>query len=162
MNTIFKLKTKTKMKKSTLCLAISFLSFTMFAQTKEALKNEVWLMEELYWYYVEKNDTLSYKTLWHDDFVGYPSFGDAVSGKSKIATWIPKLHKDKTLKFSYQLYKRAVNAIDDVFMVFYDADEIWTDSQKKVVRKETLKLTHTWKKYGDTWLILGGMAGKKE
>lgn len=149
------------MKNQLTLLTVVFISIMASAQTPAKLKGEVWHMEELYWDYVEKNDTISYKTLWHDDFMGYPSFGDGVSGKAGIAVWIPELHKDKTLKFSYKLYKRGVNAIDDVFMVFYDADEIWTDTQNKVVRKETLKFTHTWKKYGDTWLILGGMAAKK-
>lgn len=128
---------------------------------KEILKNEAWQMEEQYWKYVQTNDTISYKKLWHEDFIGYPSFGDDVSGKKGIAVWIPKLHENPDQKFNFILYKKAVNPIDGVVMVFYDADEIWKDNQGKVVRKETLKFTHTWKKYGNTWLILGGMAGRK-
>jgi hypothetical protein len=54
-----------------------------------------------------------------------------------------------------------VNVIDDVVIVFYDADEIWTDKANNVVRKEVFKFTHTWKKYNDNWVILGGMAAKK-
>jgi hypothetical protein len=131
------------------------------AMSKENRKNEAWQMEERYWDYVEKIDTTSYKKLWHDDFIGYPSFGDGVSNKSKIAVWIPELHQDSSLTFSYKLYKRAVNSIDDVVIVFYDADEIWTNKENKIVRKETYKFTHTWKKYGDNWVILGGMAAKK-
>jgi len=38
---------------------------------------------------------------------------------------------------------------------------IWTDEQNQIVKKETDKITHIWKKYGDTWLILGGMSAKK-
>ncbi len=118
-------------------------------------------MEEKYWDYVQKIDTVAYKNLWHNEFIGYPSFGDGVSNKSKIAIWIPELHKDPNLKFSYKLYRKATNAIDDVVIVFYDADEIWTDEENNIVRKETFKFTHTWKKYNDSWLILGGMAAKK-
>ena len=129
--------------------------------TKENTENQAWQMEEQYWDYVEKIDTTAYKKLWHDDFIGYPSFGDGVSNKSKIAIWIPELHQDSSLTFSYKLYKRAVNAIDDVVIVFYDTDEIWTDKESKIVRKETYKFTHTWKKYKDNWVILGGMAAKK-
>ncbi len=132
------------------------------SQTMEALKNEVWQMEEHYWEYVQKNDTIAYKKLWHDNFMGYPSFGNDVSDISKIATWIPKLHEDPSLTFSYKLYKKGINAIDDVVMVFYDTDEIWTGPEKKLVKKEKFKFTHTWKKYGTTWLILGGMAHKKD
>jgi hypothetical protein len=128
---------------------------------KDSLQNQVWQMEERYWVYVDKIDTEAYKRLWHDEFIGYPSFGNGVSNKSGIAVWIPELHKDTSLSFSYKLYKKAVNAIDDVVIVFYDADEIWTDRKNNVVRKETFKFTHTWKKYDDTWVILGGMAAKK-
>jgi len=129
--------------------------------SKEEIENEAWEMEEKYWDYVQKIDTVAYKKLWHNDFIGYPSFGDGVSNKSKIAIWIPELHKDQNLKFSYKLYRKATNAIDDVVIVFYDADEIWTDKENNIVRKETFKFTHTWKKYDDGWVILGGMAAKK-
>lgn len=130
--------------------------------TKAELEDEAWQMEELYWEYVQKSDTVNYKTLWHDDFIGYPSFGNGVSDVSKIASWIPDLHKDPNLKFSYILHKKASNAIEDVVMVFYDADEIWTNKQNQVVRKETYKFTHTWKKVDGKWVILGGMAAEKK
>lgn len=130
--------------------------------TKAELEDEAWQMEELYWEYVQKSDTVNYKTLWHDDFIGYPSFGNGVSDVSKIASWIPDLHKDPNLKFSYILHKKASNAIEDVVMVFYDADAIWTNKQNQVVRKETSKFTHTWKKVDGKWVILGGMAAEKK
>ncbi|MFD2202700.1 nuclear transport factor 2 family protein [Shivajiella indica] len=129
--------------------------------SKSELEDEAWHMEELYWEYVQNIDTVSYKTLWHEDFIGYPSFGDGVSSKNGIAIWIPDLHKDPDLKFSYLLHKKASNAIGDVVMVFYDTDYFWTDSNNQVVRKETYKFTHTWKKVEDKWLILGGMAALK-
>ncbi len=131
------------------------------AENKDSLMNEAWQMEEKYWYYVGNNDTVSYKTLWHDDFIGYPGFGNGVSSKSGIGAWIPELQKDTNLVFSYKLYRKAVNPIEGVVIVFYDADEIWTDKQQQEVKKETYKFTHTWKKSGDTWLILGGMAARK-
>jgi len=134
---------------------------TIPSVSDEELENQVWNMEQKYWDYVEKNDTVAYKKLWHDKFIGYPSFGNGVSGKSGIASWIPELHKDTSLVYSSKLHKKAVNAIDDVVMAFYDADEIWTDKLDTVVRQETFKFTHTWKKYDGNWLILGGMAAKK-
>ena len=74
------------MKKQTLILILTLIGITSsLAQTKDILENEVWNMEKRYWEYVEKNDTISYKKLWHDDFIGYPSFGDGVSNKAKIA-----------------------------------------------------------------------------
>lgn len=130
-------------------------------QSKAELEDGAWHMEELYWEYVQSMDTVAYKTLWHDDFIGYPSFGDGVSEVSKIASWIPDFHKDTNLKFSYILHKKASNAIEDVVMVFYDTDYYWTDKNNEVVRKETYKFTHTWKKVDGKWVILGGMAAVK-
>ncbi|MDI1324027.1 MAG: nuclear transport factor 2 family protein [Algoriphagus sp.] len=129
--------------------------------SKTELENEAWHMEELYWEYVQNIDTVSYKTLWHEDFIGYPSFGDGVSDKSKIASWILDLHKDPGLKYNYVLHKKASNAVEDVVMVFYDTDYFWTDKDNQVVRKETYKFTHTWKKVEGKWVILGGMAAEK-
>src|SRR5210317_1157178 len=134
---------------------------TLPAINKEDLENEVWRMEELYWDYVLKNDTIAYKKLWHNDFIGYPSFGDGVSNKSKIASWIPELHKDKSRIYSVKLYRKAVNSIADVVIVFYDFDRFYTDEQDNILEKDTFKITHTWKKFGDTWVILGGMAANK-
>jgi hypothetical protein len=129
---------------------------------KSEMEDEAWHMEELYWEYVQNIDTVSYKTLWHEDFIGYPGFGDGVADKSKIDSWIPDLHKDSELKYSYILYKKASNAIEDVVIVFYDTDFLWTDKDNQVVRKETRKFTHTWKKLDGKWLILGGMAAMKD
>jgi len=118
-------------------------------------------MEELYWEYVQNIDTVSYKTLWHANFIGYPSFGDGVSDKSKIASWIPDLYKDSDLKYSYVLHKKASNAIEGVVMAFYDNDYFWKTKDNKVVRTETHKFTHTSKKVDGKWVILGGMAAMK-
>jgi hypothetical protein len=128
---------------------------------KSEIEDEAWHMEELYWEYVQNIDTVAYKTLWHEDFIGYPGFGDGVADKSKIDSWIPDLHNDPELKYSYTLYKKASNAIEDVVMVFYDTDFLWTNKDNQVVRKETRKFTHTWKKVDGKWLILGGMAAMK-
>tara|TARA_R110002051_G_scaffold324141_1_gene420221 strand:+ start:5765 stop:6280 length:516 start_codon:yes stop_codon:yes gene_type:complete len=134
---------------------------TLAAINKEHLENEVWRMEELYWKYVMKNDTNAYKKLWHKDFIGYPSFGQGVSDKSKIASWIPGLYEDKSRIYSVKLYRKAVNSIADVVIVFYDYDRFWKDEQNNILEEKTFQITHTWKKMGDTWVILGGMSADK-
>jgi predicted small secreted protein len=128
---------------------------------KSELEDEVWHMEELYWEYAQNNDTVTYRTLWHEDFMGYPGFAEEVADISRIGIWIPELHKDPDLKFSYTLRKKGSNAIGDVVMVFYDTDYFWKNNQNEIVRRQTFKFTHTWKKVDEKWLILGGMAALK-
>lgn len=146
-----------------LMISLSFASFSQNTSNKSGnaiqMENEVWQMEQQYWKYVENDDTVSYKTLWHENFIGYPR--NDVADKSHIAGWITDFVKDKNRKYSFELHKKAVNAIDDVVMTFYDVDKIITDNENKLISKETRKITHTWKKYGKTWLIIGGMAGGK-
>jgi hypothetical protein len=160
----------------TLNALLGFLSLTSCSQEKEnspegesevvmptrsQIEEEVWHMEELYWEYAKDNDTITYKTLWHEDFMGYPGFAEEVADISRIGKWIPELHKDPDLKFSYTLRKKGSNAIGGVVMVFYDTDYFWKKNQNESVRRQTFKFTHTWKKVDDKWLILGGMAAIK-
>lgn len=148
------------MKVLSLLVLSLILQVDVSAQTTEQIKNEVWQKELRYWKYVEQDDTTGYKMQWHKNFIGYP--GDSIADKSHIADWIADLFKDKNLKYSYALHKKAVNVIDDVVMTFYDVDDVMKDKQNKVVEQETNKITHTWKKIGNTWLIIGGMAGYKK
>jgi len=55
-----------------------------------------------------------------------------------------------------------VNVVDNIVMTFYDEHDIFTNIKTGVVKKETYKITHTWKKFGNTWLIIGGMDGFKK
>ena len=128
-----------KMKVIPLLVLLLIIQWSVSAQTTEQIKNEVWQRELQYWKYVEKNDTTGYKTLWHKDFI-----------------------KDKNLKYSHALHKKAVNVVVDVAMTFYDEDDILTNKNTGAVTKDTYKITHTWKKFGNTWLIIGGMAGYKQ
>jgi len=35
-------------------------------------EKEVWSMEETYWEFVKNRDLEGYRSLWHEDFVGWP------------------------------------------------------------------------------------------
>jgi hypothetical protein len=56
----------------------------------------------------------------------------------------------------------VVNVFGDVAITFYDEEDIWKNNKNEVVSKEVYKITHTWKKIGDTWLIVGGMSAIKK
>ncbi len=135
-------------------------NFIASAQTKKQIANEVWQRETLYWQLVEKNDTTAYKTLWHKDFIGYA--GNDIVNKSQIAAWITDLFKDKKIKYTAEIHKKAVNVVDNIVMTFYDEYDVFTNTKTRTVTKELFKITHTWKKFSSTWLIIGGMDGFKK
>jgi hypothetical protein len=130
-----------------------------FSQSLQ-IKDEVWQRELQYWQYVQHNDKAGYITLWHEDFIGYPG-SDSLVRKNKIADWINDIHNKKNLSYEYKLAKKGVNAFGDVVITFYDETDMWKNDKNEVVQKETFKITHTWKKYGDKWLIIGGMSATK-
>jgi Domain of unknown function (DUF4440) len=131
------------------------------AQSLEKTKDEVWQRELQYWKYVEQNDKANYLSLWHENFIGYPST-DSLTGKNHIADWIADLQNKKGLHYEYILVKKVVNPFGDVVITFYDELDIWKNEKNEAVSKETYKITHTWKKFGDNWLIIGGMSALKK
>lgn len=135
-------------------------NFIASAQTKKQMANEVWQRETLYWQLVEKNDTTAYKTLWHKDFIGYA--GNDIVNKNHIAAWITDLFKEKDIKYTADIHKKAVNVVDHIVMTFYDEYDVFTNTKTGSITKELFKITHTWKKFGSTWLIIGGMDGFKK
>lgn len=142
-------------------LSIILLFYTdISAQSSETIKEEVWQRELQYWQYVKNNDTASYRKLWHDNFVGYPET-DRLTGKDKISNWITDFYNTKGRHYEFSLDKKLVNPFGDVAITFYDDTDIWKNDKNEVVLEETYKITHTWKKFGDTWLIIGGMSALK-
>ncbi len=123
-------------------------------------KNEVWQLEEAYWKYVKEKDFASYLNLWDDHFIGYPST-NKIGGKDHITDWIIAMYKDRKSNFNYELNRHVENVFGDIVIVLYDATQIWKNEKGEVVEKSTFKLTHTWKKTGKGWVIIGGMGAKK-
>lgn len=123
--------------------------------TQKQIADEVWQREIQYWDYVIKNDKEGYLTLWHKDFIGYP---DSITRKNHIADWLADLHNNKELTYENNLFKKAVNPFGDVVVTFYDEEDISKNNQNEIVAREVYKITHTWKKFGNEWLIIGGMS----
>lgn len=122
----------------------------------EKIADEVWQREIQYWDYVIKNDKVGYLTLWHKDFIGYPESG--IIRKDRITDWLEKLHSKKGFYYENNLIKKAVNPFGDVVITFYDEEDIIKTNNNELVSKEVYKITHTWKKFGNEWLIIGGMS----
>ena len=131
-----------------------------FTSSIEKIQNEVWQMEERYWKYVKEKDLHGYLTLWDEKFIGYPG-NNIIGNKAHITDWLMDLYKDKTGVFSYELTRKIENVFDDIVIVLYDVTHIWTNEKNEVVKKKTYKITHTWKKSDNGWLIIGGMGANK-
>jgi hypothetical protein len=145
----------------TLSILILFLfPNTLKAQDKGSSEDQIWKMEELYWNYVKANDIENYLTLWHKDWVGWPGFSTKPIYKSNISDWIPPLFADKSKIFDYELKKMAVVSFgDDIVAVHYGVGLFYIDKEtSKKTSPKWSKITHTWKRYGEKWLIITGMS----
>jgi len=123
----------------------------------ESAAQEIWRLEHLYWDYVQAFDVEHYKTLWHPDFVGWPSGSAAPVGKENIADWIVFYQKNNSkLKFAH-LEPAAIQTFGKVAVVHYWLTRLWIDKEGNGA-PSTVKITHTWMQVGDSWQIIGGMA----
>jgi ketosteroid isomerase-like protein len=119
----------------------------------------VWQLEEQYWVYVAKSDIDGYLTLWDDRFVGWPSFSPTPVGKESIGDWIRPLHADPEQKWEYTLEQKAVRSFGDVVVAHYLVNERWVSAKTgQVTRSQSVRITHTWKKRGNAWVIITGMS----
>ncbi|SRR5258706_7819379 len=121
-------------------------------------EEKVWKLEQSYWEYVKALDVPGYKSLWHKDFVGWPSTAPAPMGKDHITDW---LEDDRAAQNTLQCYKlehAGFTQVGDVAVVHYYLTEHWLDKSGKG-EPRTIKVTHTWLRVKDSWQIIGGMAG---
>ena len=114
-------------------------------------------MEENYWKYVKAGDVEKYRSLWNDEFVGWPCSMSHPSRKANIGDWVAKI-RDEKIRVSYDLNREAVQYFGDVAVVHYTTPIIYRLSDGAVTGEgRLLKFTHTWKKFGDQWQIITGM-----
>jgi ketosteroid isomerase-like protein len=118
-----------------------------------AEEQEVWRAEEDYWKYVKARDLESYLSLWHEDFVGWPSDALAPVRKDRIGDWIQA--PDNTLT-SYELRVAAVQLFGNIAVTHYSVSSNWSHESREP-DSSVIKITHTWMKDGERWLIIGGM-----
>ena len=128
----------------------------MKIQSDELVKNTIWQLETDYWQYVRNQDLTAYAKLWDDQFIGYPS-NNRITNKDHITDWIKDLYTDKNRTFTIELERKAENVFGDIVMVFYDVHYTWKNEKKEIVELVHSKITHTWRKSGTGWSIIGGM-----
>ncbi len=117
----------------------------------------VWKLEHSYWDYVKAADLERYRSLWHPDFVGWPSSSATPAGKNHITDWITNSQKKGLHLDSYTLKPAASQATDNLVVTHYWITDRWVD-KKGVGKAETSRITHTWIRIPGGWQIISGMS----
>ena len=134
------------------------LTATAFAQSTVGDEAQIWNLEKAYWQYVKANDLEKYRTLWHDDFVGWPLFSAAPVRKDHITDWITA-NTSKGVKLqSYTIEQVAIQVTGDIAANHYRLKMTWSGPKPTDAKTEHIRIHHTWVRTGDTWQIIAGMS----
>jgi len=117
----------------------------------------VWKLEHSYWDYVQAQDVERYKGLWHENFLGWPSFAAQPLGKDHIADWLIKYNANGLRLKSYDLKPTGSQATGDIASVYYLVTTVWTRKDGSE-QTETLRIMHTWLRGVRGWQIVNGMS----
>jgi hypothetical protein len=121
--------------------------------------SQVWGREADYWRFVKDGDVESYVALWHDRFIGWPCGQDHPKRKASIGDWVREV-RDNHIQVDSNLTREGAEDFGNVVVVHYRFTRVDTYPNGKVEGKgKESKITHTWMKVGDSWLIVGGMCG---
>ena len=138
-------------------VVVVLLSTALFATTPSAEADKVWSMEKAYWQYVQANDLQKYRTLWHADFLGWPSVSPEPMRKAHITDWITD-HTDKGETLTYDLQRLTIQITDNLATVTYRVRVTWKD-KNGVGEPATVRIIHTWLRNTEgTWQIISGMS----
>ncbi len=110
----------------------------------QASENEqtLWNLEHAYWSYVQGNDLPAYLSLWHKDFLGWPSVNAAPVRKDHITDWFTS-QTSKGLAFKTAEFKpAAIQVTGDVAVTCYWITYKWVDKDGNGAT-HTLRITHT-------------------
>jgi ketosteroid isomerase-like protein len=127
-------------------------------QTRASENEETfWNLERQYFRYVEANDLAGYLTLWHKDFLGWPSVSAAPVHKDHITDWITSQTSKGSTFRTVELKPAELHINGDIAVTYYWITYKWLDKDGQGAT-HTLRVTHTWSKVGNDWLIIGGMS----
>lgn len=145
------------MKVHRICLAILLALSAVAAAQQSAEEQAVWKLEHSYWEYVKAQDLASYRALWHDDFVGWPSSSAAPVRKDHIGDWINRYAaKGLSLK-SCTLKPAASQKSGQLVVVHYWVSMAWTGNGNSE-QPESIRVMHTWLRGEKGWQIISGMS----
>jgi hypothetical protein len=120
---------------------------------------QVWSREADYWRFAAAGDAESYESLWHHKFIGWPCDLNHPVGKASVGDWVRDI-RDKHVKVAANVTREGAENFGNVVVVHYRLTRVDTYPDGKIEGKGAVsKITHTWMKFGKTWLIIGGMCG---
>lgn len=124
---------------------------------ESASVNQVWSREDEYTRFEEAGDLDAYKSLFHDKFIGWPCDQEHPKRKAGVGAWVREV-RHKQIKSTSKLTREGAEDFGNVVVVHYRATGVYTYPDGHTEGEgEEVKITHTWMRTGDTWLIIGGM-----
>jgi ketosteroid isomerase-like protein len=138
-----------------LVVVILFAAAMLAQSSGEAEK--VWSLEESYWRYVKANQLKEYRSLWHEDFLGWPSVSPEPLRKAQITDWIVgHTSQGETLK-RYDLERLPIQVRGDVATTTYRVRLTWS-GKNGAETLQSVRIIHTWVRDGSSWRIISGMS----
>ncbi len=139
-------------------MIVVLLSSALLAAQPSGDAEKVWTMEKAYWVYVQANDLEKYRSLWHNNFLGWPTTSPEPLRKDHITDWITtRTSKGEALK-SYDLERLTTQVTDKFATVTYRAHLTWAD-KNGAGQPSTIRIIHTWLREADgNWQIVSGMS----
>jgi len=134
------------------------LATASFGQNAANDQAEVWNLEKAYWEYVKSNDLEKYRALWHEDFLGWPYVSSAPLRKDHITDWITTNTSKGAKLESYSIEQLAIQVTGGIAINYYRIKVNWATSEGVEVRKDALRIMHTWTRTHGAWQIAGGMS----
>ena len=129
----------------------------LFADSPSVDEKSVWTMEDTYWRYVKANDLEHYRTLWHTDFLGWPTTSPEPVHKEHITDWIAAHTSRGEMLKSYDLERLVAQVSGDYVTVTYRIHGNWVGTDG-VDKPFTNRIIHSWlRDGGGKWHIISGM-----
>ena len=111
-------------------------------QQDPANEQAVWKLETAYWNYVKAVDLDGYRSLWHRDFVGWPSSSPQPARKDHITDWITaSTDKGIRLQWGTRSQPAASQATENIVVVHYWVTSFWADKAGLGEPPETFRIT---------------------
>jgi hypothetical protein len=111
----------------------------------------VWALEGRYWSSVQARDDAAYRSLFHEEFIGWPCGQDTPRPKSWIAVGTLKMGPSSPV-----LDERSATGSRDFVVVYYRATD-QAPQPDGSLKPRVRSFTHTWVRMGASWQVIGGM-----